>query len=56
MHVGQPEVAALEAERQFRVIQAEQMQDGRLQVVDVDAILDGGEAQLVGGAEVDAAP
>ena len=28
------------------------MQDRRLQVVDVDAVLDGGEAELVGLAEV----
>ena len=52
VHVGQPEVAALEAEGQLRVIEAQQVQDRRLQVVDVDAVLDGDEAELVGGAEV----
>ena len=31
-----------------RVIQAQQMQDRRLQIVDVNAILDGGETELVG--------
>ena len=40
VHVGQPEVAALEPERQLRVIEAEQVQDRRVQVVDVDLVLD----------------
>jgi hypothetical protein len=34
--------------RQALVVQAEQVQDGRLQVVDVDRALDHVEAQLVG--------
>ena len=35
-HIRQPIVAALEAERQTFVVQAEQVHDRRLQVVDVD--------------------
>ena len=54
MDVGEPEIAALEAERQLGVIEAEQVQDGRLQIMDVNAILDSGKAQLVGFAEVQA--
>jgi hypothetical protein len=34
VHVGQAEVAALEAVRQARVVEAEQAQDRRVQVVD----------------------
>src|SRR5690606_3087677 len=39
MHIGQAEVAPLEFERQPRVIDPQQMQDRRLQVVNVDRIL-----------------
>ena len=41
--VGQPHVAALEEVRQLFVVQAEELEDGRVDVVDVDAILDGGK-------------
>ena len=37
MHVRQPEIAALETIGQFRVIETEQVQNGRVQVVDVNA-------------------
>jgi hypothetical protein len=47
MHVGEPEIAALETEGQFGVIETEQVEDGGLKVMDVDAILDGVEAKLV---------
>src|SRR5437868_44780 len=50
-HVGQPEVAALEAERQLRVVEAEQPQQRRVQVVDVDAVLGRVEAELVRRAQ-----
>ena len=50
-HVGQALLAALEQIRQLAVIQAEQLQDRGVQVVDVDAVLDGAEAELVGGAD-----
>ena len=52
--VGQAEVAALEAEGEPLVVEAEQVQDRGLQVVDVDLVLDGAEAELVGLAEDDA--
>ena len=37
-YVGQPEVAALELERQLRVVDAQAVQDRRVQVVDVDRV------------------
>ena len=46
--VGQAEVAALEAVGQPRVVEAEQVQDRGVQVVDVDLVLDGVEAEVVG--------
>ena len=49
--VGQAEVAALEAEGELQVVEAEQVQDRGLQVVDVDAVFDGVEAELVGRAD-----
>src|SRR6186713_1291289 len=52
--VGQPEVAAAVAEGEPRVVQAEEVQDGGVQVVDVDAVLDGLEAELVGLAVTNA--
>ena len=39
MHVGEAVVAALEAVGQLRVVEAEQVQDRRLQIVDVDSVL-----------------
>src|SRR5262245_25571038 len=48
--VGQAEVAALVADGQFLVVDAQQAQHGRVQVVDLDDVLDGVVAQLVGGA------
>src|SRR5262249_16466207 len=48
--VGQPEIAALEAVRQLLVVETEQVQDRRLQGVDVDGVFGGVEAQFVGGA------
>src|SRR5690348_5911288 len=55
-HVGQAEVAALETIGQLQVIQAEQVQDGGMEIVDVDLVLDGVPADLVGLAEHLAAP
>ena len=48
MHIRQPEVAALEAVRQSRVIQAHLVQDGRLQIVNVNRALGDLVADLVG--------
>ena len=38
--VGQALIAALEEVRQLLVVEAEELENGRVQVVDVDAILD----------------
>ena len=46
--VGQAEVAALEAVGQPLVVDAEQVQDRGVQVVDVDGVLDGVVAEVVG--------
>jgi hypothetical protein len=43
MHVGEAEVAALEAEGELLVVEAEQVEDRRVDVVDVRTILDGAE-------------
>ena len=50
MHIGQPEVAPGVAVRQLRVVEAEQVQDRRVQIMHVDLLLDGLVAELVGGA------
>ena len=48
---GQPLVAAVAGEGQALVVEAEQVEDRGVQVVDVDPVLDGVQAELVGGAE-----
>ena len=50
MHVGQSEVAAGLMKGEPFVIQAEQVQDRGLQVMDVDRILGDVEAEFVGGS------
>ena len=50
VHVGEAEVAALEAVGELLVVEAEQVQDGGVQVVDVDLALDDAEAEFVGRA------
>ena len=47
MHVGQPHVAAAEAEGGLRVIQAEQVQHGCVQVMDFLDFLDGVIAEFI---------
>ena len=49
-HVGQAEVAAGVAVGELFVVEAQQVQDRGVQVVDVDLVFDGGEAEFVGGA------
>src|SRR5262249_45062713 len=51
VHIGQAEVAALETIGQLGVIEAQQVQERRVQVVNVDTVLDGVEAELVAFAE-----
>ena len=46
--IGQAEVAAVVAVGQLRVVEAEQVQDRGVQVVDADAVDDGLVADLVG--------
>src|SRR5262245_26377185 len=48
MHVGQPEVSPLEAVRQPGVIDSQAVQDGGLEVVDVDGVFHDVVAELVG--------
>ena len=50
VHVGEPEIAAGVAIRQTLVVQAEQVQDRRVQVVEVDLVLDRVVAVVVGRA------
>lgn len=47
VHVGQPVIAPLEAERQARVVQTKLMQNRGLLVVDVNDLVDGVAANLV---------
>src|SRR5712672_717611 len=51
MHIREAEVAALGAVDELGVIEAKQVQDGGVQVVDVDGILDGVEAELIAPAQ-----
>src|SRR4029079_19529086 len=51
MHVGQAVIAALEAECELGMLQAQQMQDGRLQIVHMDWISDGAKAEFIGFAQ-----
>ena len=47
-NIREPEVAALEPVGQFLVVQAEQVQDGRVQVVDVYGILGNSPTDFIG--------
>ena len=50
LDVGEAEVAAGVAVGEFFVIETEEMEDGGVEVVDVDAVLGGLESEVVGGA------
>ena len=50
MHVGQAKIPARVAIDEAGVIEAEQMKDRGVQVVDVDRPVDGGVTEVVGGA------
>src|SRR5262245_2494278 len=54
MHVRQPKITSLETERQAAVVEAEEVEDCGLEIVDVDAVFDRGETELVGLAEGEA--
>ena len=55
IHDRQPFVAAVVREGQLLVIEAQQVQDRGVDVVDVGLVLDGVQADLVGRAVGDAA-
>ena len=55
MHVGQAEVAALELVGQPGVVDAQQVKDGGVQVVDLDRVADDVVREIVGLA-VDVGP
>src|SRR5262249_31797181 len=59
VHVSQSEVTSLKAISQFRVIESEQMQDSRVQIVDVRGVFGHVESEFVSlakwGAGLDAA-
>src|SRR5207237_1328343 len=42
---------ALEAEGEFLVVEAQEMEDGRLEIVNVDSVLSREESELVAGAD-----
>ena len=48
MHIGQSEVSALELEGQSFVIDPEEMHPSGLQIVNVNAVLDGVQSKLIG--------
>jgi hypothetical protein len=48
MHIREPEIAACVAVGEFLVVEAEELQDCRVQVVDVDGFFHGLESELVG--------
>ncbi len=50
MHISQPIVAALELVRQFLVIEAEQVENRGVEIVDVNFLFRSGESELIGCA------
>src|SRR5262245_65242797 len=53
-HIGESEVAALEAVDEAGVVESEEVEDRCLKIMDVDGILGNAEAEVVGSAEGDA--
>src|SRR5262245_51769902 len=56
VHIGQPEVAALEPEREPFVVDPQQVQHGRLEVVHVHRLVGNVVAEIVGGPVAEARP
>ena len=50
MDIGESEVAALEAVGEALVVHAQDVQDGGLEIVDVDGVLGDAIPEFVGGA------
>ena len=48
VHIGEAEVASLETVGELGVFEAEEMQDRRVQIVNMHLVLDGMEAELIG--------
>ena len=53
--IGEAEIAAAVAVGEAFVVEAEQVQHGGVEVVDVDGVVLGAEAEVVGGSVGDAA-
>src|SRR5688572_8508841 len=51
MHVRQPELPALEREGELLVVEAQEVQDGGLQVVDMHRFLGDVKPEVVGGTD-----
>jgi hypothetical protein len=51
VHVGQPELSALELEGESSVVEAQQVKDGGLKVVEVDRVFDHMETQFISPAQ-----
>lgn len=51
LHAGEAEVQPVVAEDKVAVINAQQVKDGGLDIVDVDGILDDMEAQFIGSPQ-----
>ena len=47
MHIRQPTLNTVVVERQTLVVETQEMQDGRVEIVDVHAACDGVHAELV---------
>lgn len=54
MDVSEAVVAALELEGEFGVVQTEAMEDGGVEVMDVDGVLGDVVTEVIGGAEGEA--
>src|SRR5581483_1447665 len=54
-HIRQPKVSARVAVGELLVIDTQQIENGRVQIVDGDTILDGFESELIGAAVYQAA-
>lgn len=51
MHIGEAEIAALKTVRELQMIEAEEVQNGRVEIVHVDFVLRRVEAKFVRFAE-----
>ena len=54
-HIGETEIATVETIGELLVMEAHEMKDRCVQIVDADAVLNGAEAELIGCAVMNAA-